>query len=194
MEENKIAPIVILIDASYLDKETEAFSNFFSREALGRPLPNADIPLFLETVAMDIGVRIGEQKLQVIWIYDQTKPILRHWIPGNLKEELNQMAFHSQLGEFSMVSWHNENDFVTSTELYEEAIRTIVTTKDVQKIALIGNTSAWSMETWNLLSEVTNCSIYLFSMQPHSDKNPHIKHCQIGFPLLKALQIKADEI
>ncbi|MBQ8607154.1 MAG: hypothetical protein IJ417_03070 [Bacteroidaceae bacterium] len=193
MEEYKTNEIVILIDATYLDKETGAFSEFFSHEALGRPLPQADIPLFLEAVAMDIGVKAGEHKLQVIWIYDQAQPILQHWTPSNLKEELNQVAFHSHLGEFSMNSWHNENKFITPSEFYNEVIRAIVSSKGIRKIALIGTTARLT-EMQDSLKETDDCTVYLFSMQPHHENIPHIKQCQIGFPLLKALQVKTDEI
>ena len=66
--ELKFAEKVILIDAAYIDKVTSDLSQHFS-QVIGRELPKADLPIFLECVAMDAAIQPGEHVLQVLLVY-----------------------------------------------------------------------------------------------------------------------------
>ena len=68
--ELKFAEKVILIDASYINKVTGDLSQHFGG-MIGRELPKADLPIFLECVAMDAAIQPGENVLQVLLVYDK---------------------------------------------------------------------------------------------------------------------------
>ena len=68
--ELKFAEKVILIDASYINKVTADLSRHFG-QVIGRELPKADLPIFLECVAMDAAIQPGENVLQVLLVYDK---------------------------------------------------------------------------------------------------------------------------
>ena len=57
--ELKFAEKVILLDAAYINKVTTDLSKHFS-QVIGRELPKADLPIFLECVAMDAAIQPGE--------------------------------------------------------------------------------------------------------------------------------------
>ena len=65
--ELKFAEKVILIDAAYIDKVTTDLSQHFG-QLIGRELPKADLPIFLECVAMDAAIQPGENTLQVLFV------------------------------------------------------------------------------------------------------------------------------
>ena len=86
--EIKFAEKVILIDATYINKVTADLSHHFG-SMIGRELPKADLPIFLECVAMDAAIQPGDNVLQVLFVYDKTQPRMDAFVPGDLKKELN---------------------------------------------------------------------------------------------------------
>ena len=99
--ELKFAEKVILIDAAYINKVTKDLSQHFG-QLIGRELPKADLPIFLECVAMDAAIQPGENVLQVLFVYDKNQTRIDAFNPSDLKKELNDVAFKSQLGEFQL--------------------------------------------------------------------------------------------
>ena len=92
--ELKFAEKVILIDAAYINKVTKDLSQHFS-QVIGRELPKADLPIFLECVAMDAAIQPGENVLQVLFVYDKSQSKLDAFNPSDLKKDLNDVAFKS---------------------------------------------------------------------------------------------------
>ena len=63
----EFAPNVMLIDASYLDRVGCDMAEHFS-PILNRELPKADLAALLECLALDAGVVLGDNAVQVIFI------------------------------------------------------------------------------------------------------------------------------
>ena len=63
------APVVMLIGASYLDRVGSDMSAHFA-PIVNRELPKADLANLLECLALDAGIQLGENEVQVIFIYD----------------------------------------------------------------------------------------------------------------------------
>ena len=59
------APVVMLIDASYLDRVGSDMSAHFA-PIVNRELPKADLANLLECLALDAGIQLGENEVQVI--------------------------------------------------------------------------------------------------------------------------------
>ena len=59
MEKDTFAPVVMLIDASYLDKVGSDMSAHFA-PIVNRELPKADLANLLECLALDAGIQLGK--------------------------------------------------------------------------------------------------------------------------------------
>lgn len=90
------APIVMLIDATYLDRVGCDMTAHFA-PIVNRELPKADLANLLECLALDAGVQLGENEVQVIFIYEAGEEKMKFCTPSLLNKELHNMAFKSQL-------------------------------------------------------------------------------------------------
>lgn len=98
--EIKFADTVILVDVAYVDRVAGDLSKHFG-DVVGRKLPKADLPVLLECLSLDSGIPLGENAVQVLFIYDEESKKMDAFQPSDLEKELNNVAFKSQLGEFA---------------------------------------------------------------------------------------------
>ena len=89
---------VILVDADYVDKVAFNLIVNFER-MLGRRIPQADLARWIDCVALDGGIKEGEQETQVVLLHSAKKQQTENFIPGKF-EELSSKAFKDHLGEF----------------------------------------------------------------------------------------------
>ena len=88
---------VILLDAAYIDKVTGHLIDHFSK-LLDRVLPRAEWALFLETLALDAGLRPEEGKetseriIQCVIVYDDWSAELNHIVPQDVAGSLDNIA------------------------------------------------------------------------------------------------------
>ena len=68
--EIKFADTVILVDVAYVDRVAGDLSKHFG-DVVGRKLPKADLPVLLECLSLDSGIPLGENAVQVLFIYDE---------------------------------------------------------------------------------------------------------------------------
>ncbi len=133
--ELKFAEKVILIDAAYINKVTSDLSKHFG-QVIGRELSKADLPIFLECVAMDAAIQPGENVLQVLFVYDKSQSKMDAFNPGDLKKELNDVAFKSQLGEFQLNSFE-PSDMVDRGAFFLEAVKLVADAKEVKHLIVV---------------------------------------------------------
>ena len=81
---------VILVDADYIDKVAFDLIVNFER-MIGRRIPKADMARWLDCVALDGGLREGDNSVQVVMIHD--RPALDNFAPGNFDDELDGKPF-----------------------------------------------------------------------------------------------------
>ena len=127
--ENKIkfAPNVMLIDASYLDRVTCDLQAHFA-PIVNRELPKADLAVLLECLALDAGMKLGNNEIQVIFIYESGEGRLEGLTPSDLGKELHGMAFKSELGEFALYAFQ-PSDLATREELFIESLQLAVSSR-----------------------------------------------------------------
>ena len=132
MMENKIkfAPNVMLIDASYLDRVTCDLQAHFA-PIVNRELPKADLAVLLECLALDAGMKLGNNEIQVIFIYESGEGRLEGLTPSDLGKELHGMAFKSELGEFALYAFQ-PSDLATREELFIESLQLAGEFKEMQ--------------------------------------------------------------
>lgn len=190
--ELKFAEKVILIDASYIDKVTSDLSMHFG-QAIGRELPKADLSLFLECVAMDAGIQEGNDVVQVLFVYDKEHKSMSAFHPGDLKKELNDVAFKGRLGEFQLNAFE-PSDMADRASFFIESVKLIADAKEVKQLMVIPSETEYADQLPEIFEKVDGKeSIHIFGMNPPAQEGK-FQWETMGFAVLQALGIRPDEI
>ena len=190
--ELKFAEKVILIDASYINKVAGDLSRHFS-QMIGRELPKADLPVFLECVAMDAAIQPGENVLQVLLVYDKELTKMDAFNPGDLKKELNDVAFKSQLGEFQLNTFE-PSDMADREAFFLEAVKLVADAKEVKHLVLVPSETEYGDKIPEILEKVDGKeSIHVLGMNPLAPSKA-FRWEMMGYAVLQALGIRSDEI
>ena len=190
--ELKFAEKVILIDASYINKVTGDLSQHFG-QMIGRELPKADLPIFLECVAMDAAIQPGENVLQVLLVYDKELTKMDAFNPGDLKKELNDVAFKSQLGEFQLNTFE-PSDMADREAFFLEAVKLVADAKEVKHLVIVPSETEYGDKIPEILEKVDGKeSIHVVGMNPLAPSKA-ISWEMMGYAVLQALGIRSDEI
>ena len=190
--ELKFTEKVILIDAAYINKVTTDLRQHFS-QVIGRELPKADLPIFLECVAMDAAIQPGENVLQVLFVYDKSQSKMDVFNPGDLKKELNDVAFKGQLGEFQLNAF--EPSGMADREAFLlEAVKLVADAKEVKHLVVIPSETEYGDKLPEIFDKVDGKdSIYVLGMNPPSPSEK-FRWEMMGYAVLQALGIRSDEL
>lgn len=190
--ELKFAEKVILIDASYINKVTGDLSQHFG-QMIGRELPKADLPIFLECVAMDAAIQPGENVLQVLLVYDKELTKMDAFNPGDLKKELNDVAFKSQLGEFQLNTFE-PSDMADREAFFLEAVKLVADAKEVKHLVIVPSETEYGDKIPEILEKVDGKeSIHVLGMNPLAPSKAFSWE-MMGYAVLQALGIRSGEI
>ena len=190
--ELKFAEKVILIDAAYINKVTKDLSQHFG-QVIGRELPKADLPIFLECVYMDAAIQPGDNVLQVLFVYDKNESKMDAFNPGDLKKELNDVAFKSQLGEFQLNTFE-PSDMADKEAFFLESVRLIADAKEVKHLVVVPSESEYGDKLPEIFEKVDGKeSIHVLGMNPPAPSDKY-QWEMLGYAVLQALGIRSDEI
>lgn len=190
--EVKFADTVMLIDAAYVDRVASDLSRHFG-EIVGRKLPKADLPVLLECLVLDSGVPVGENTLQVLFIYDEESKKMNAFQPSDLEKELNNVAFQSQLGEFALYSFE-PSGMATREELFLESLKVVADAKEVKRLIVVPAEEEYGDKIPALLNKVDGKEkITVFGMNPPAAQVAY-QWDILGFSVLESLGIKAEEL
>lgn len=196
IQEGKWSENVILVDADYVDKVAFNLIVNFER-MLGRQIPKADMALWADCVALDGGLRQGDNLTQVVLIHSKNKLQLDNFTPSNYADDLTNKAFKDHLGEFIFDAYHAEEELVGYGDFFVDALQLISAQKEVKRIMVIPNAEDVHIynkvrETLNRIEDDDNKRITVFAMQPMPGGN--FRQEILGYSLMAALNIKPDEI
>ena len=190
--ELKFAEKVILIDAVYINKVTTDLRQHFS-QVIGRELPKADLPIFLECVAMDAAVQPGDHTLQVLFVYEKGCARMDAFNPGDLKKELNDVAFKSQLGEFQLNAFE-PSDMADRETFFLESVKLVADAKEVKHLVVIPSETEYGDKLPEIFEKVDGKeSIHVLGMNPPAPSKT-FQWEMLGYAVLQALGIRSDEI
>ena len=190
--ELKFAEKVILIDAIYINKVTTDLRQHFS-QVIGRELPKADLPIFLECVAMDAAIQPGDHTLQVLFVYEKGWAKMDVFNPGDLKKELNDVAFKSQLGEFQLNAFE-PSDMADREAFFLESVKLIADAKEVKHLVVIPSETEYGDKLPEIFEKVDGKeSIHVLGMNPLAPSK-NFQWEMLGYAVLQALGIRSDEI
>ena len=184
---------VMVIDADYVDKVAFNLIVNFER-MLGRRIPQADLAKWMDCVALDGGIREGENEILVVLIHQKDKTKLENFTPSDYAEDIDGKAFKDHLGEFSIGAYPIE-DIAGSENYFSDALQLITAQKEVKRIMVIPNAEdsyIYNKVRASLKDIDDEKRITLLSMQPMPNWN--FRQEILGYSLLAALGISSEEI
>ena len=185
---------VIVVDADYVDNVAFNLIVNFER-IIGRRIPQADLARWLDCIALDGGVRNGENSLQVVMVHGKTKTQMENFTPANFANELNGKAFKDNLGEFAIGTYAVE-DLVNATDFFLDVVQTVCAQPEVKRVMVVPN--AENAELYEALRRQMHrldddtMRVTVFAMQPLPGGN--FRQEILGYSLMNALGIRSDEI
>lgn len=185
---------VIIADAEYIDKVAFDLTVNFER-MIGRRIPKADTARWIDCVALDGGLRAGDNSTQVIFIHDGKSTGMANFAPGDYAGELDGKAFRDNLGEFVISSLPVEEGMTTKEDLFIESLEIICNSKDTKRIMIIPNAEAIYDRVKETVKKYLcddNKRVTVFAMQPMPGGD--FRQEILGYSLMQALGIRADEI
>lgn len=183
---------VVLVDGDYVD--SVAFNLIVNFERMiGRRIPKADMARWIDCIALDGGLRSGDNETQVVFIHSKKRTKLDNFTPGDYASKLDGKAFRDNLGEFLLSSLPVEDD-VNGSDLFAESLGVICNSADVKRIMVVPNAeTSWDSVRHALrYVDDENKHITMFAMQPMTGGN--FRQEILGYSLMSALGISAEEI
>lgn len=188
----KWKPNVILADADFID--SVAFNLIVNFERMiGRRIPQADLARWIDCIALDGGLRDGDNETQVVLIHRKETAQLKNFTPGNLAAELDGKAFKDNLGEFLISTIAIENDLPSGDDLFVESLKVIGNAAEVKRLMVVAADDNYAMVKDVLRhADDEKCITTVFSMQPMPGGN--FRQEILGYSLMNALGIKSCEL
>lgn len=208
MKETKWESSVILVDADYIDKVAFDLTVNFER-MIGRRIPQADMALWLECVALDGGMRPVDhgdgsadpsskvdcdqqnrpQVIQVVLLHKKAQ--MDNFAPGNFAE-LDGKAFEGRLGEF-LISCVPVEDLTTMDDLFVDSMQVIANAEDVQRLIVVPDAEhIYNKVREGLRHADPDKHVTVLAMQPMEGGN--FRQEILGYSLMAALGIRSEEI
>ena len=189
MKETKWESSVILVDADYIDKVAFDLTVNFER-MIGRRIPQADMALWLECVALDGGMRpVESQVIQVVLLHKKAQ--MDNFTPGNFAE-LDGKAFEGRLGEF-LISCVPVEDLTTMDDLFVDSMQVIANAEEVQRLIVVPVAEhIYNKVREGLRHADPDKHVTVLAMQPMEGGN--FRQEILGYSLMAALGIRSEEI
>lgn len=183
---------VIIADADFVDKVAFDLTVNFER-MLMRRVPKADLARWIDCIALDGGIREGENEVQVVLIHNKENTELENFTPAHYKEELDGKAFKDHLGEFSINTYPVE-ELVSKADFIAEAAQIACSQKEVKRVMVVPDDEETYAKVRHALKRIDDEGkrITLFAMQLMEGGN--FRQEILGYSLMSALGINGEEI
>lgn len=181
---------VVLVDADYVDRVAFDLIVNFER-MLGRRIPPADLGHWLDCIALDGGLRPGDNAVQAVFIHDKGKTRMDNFTPADLATELDGKAFTDRLGEFTLHAFAVE-DVVSKPDFMAQALDDICHGEAVERVMVVADMDAYGTMMKAVCTSHRDKDITLFAMQPLTGRG--FAQEILGYSLMSALGISGDEL
>lgn len=191
---------VILVDGDYLDKVVFNLIVNFER-MLARRIPNADLPHWLDCIALDSGLRPttdNQNNVQVIFLHKNGK--LANFNPNDYSS-LNGKAFKDDIAEFSLIDapiGDSVEEMLNMENVFCDVLQPLLLENDIKRLMLVPNAEVYINKVKQTLKTTLSSSdnppkdIFVFAMQPIAANS--FKSEILGYSLMSALGISSKEI
>lgn len=182
---------IIIADADYIDRVAFDLIVNFER-MIGRQIPEADMARWTECVALDGGLREGDNQTLVVLVHDKKSAKLQNFRPADYAAELDGKAFKSHLGEFQFASVSTEA-MADKTRLCIDMAAHFCFEHKAHRVMIATDMDETIDSLQRLLRDAPDDKrITLFGMAPLPSGNYRTEI--LGYSLMNALGIKASEL
>ena len=184
------SPTVVLTDADYLDRVAFDLTVNFER-MLERRIPAGDLCQWLDCVALDGGLRPGDNEVQAVFLHSREKAGLDHLRPGRFAEELDGKAFRDALGEFQLLSFAVE-EVVTPEAFFVQSLQLLAGAPGVERLLVVGDMDRCGADIRRAAAAAEGREVTVFTMEPGASGS--YRQEILGYSLMSALGIRAEEL
>lgn len=190
MEKTKWSETVVLVDADYVDGVAFNLIVNFER-MLNRPIPKADLSHWLVCVALDGGLKEGENDIQVVLVHGKEKKALENFVPSVFEAELDGKAFRDErLGEFKL-SAVREEDVADAGNLFVQSFMALADEKDIKRLILVPDMEQHGVQIRDVAARTDGKEITLLAMEPQAGRG--FRQEILGYSLMSAMGIRGEE-
>lgn len=182
---------VILADADYLDSVAFNLTVNFER-MIGRRIPQADFARWADCVALDGGLREGDNEIQVVLVHRKKNMEMKCFTPGEFATQLDGKAFKDNLGEFLISSLAIEDNLPSGNDLLIESLQVISNANEVKRLMVVAADEDYVKVKDTLRHADDDKRITVFSMQPMPGGN--FRQEILGYSVMNALGIRSEEL
>ena len=190
MEQTKWAPNVVLVDADYLDNVAFDLTVNFER-MIGRRIEQADLCHWIDCIALDSGLRPGDNEVQVHFLHSKQRDGLKYFTPSKFDADLNGLSFKDNLGHFSLFAFPVE-EVVEKDEFVVQSLTMLADAKEIKRLAVVADMEAYGDRIRKICANTEGKDICLFAMEPQSGRG--FSQEILGYSLMSALGIKGEEL
>ena len=175
MEKTEWSTTVILVDADYVDRVAFDLIVNFER-MLERPIPKADLSHWLVCVALDGGLKEGDNDVQVVFVHGKGKRGMDNFMPSDFASEIDGKAFRdARLGEFKL-SAVQEEELADAGNLFLQSLAVLTDEKNVGRPIVVPDGEK---------------DITLLAMEPQPGRG--FRQEILGYSLMSAMGIRGEE-
>lgn len=181
---------MVIVDADFADKVAFDLIVNFER-MLGRRIPQADMARWIDCLALDGGIREGQQQTQVVFVHSRGVAQMENFNPGHFSEELNGKAFSDHLGEFVLTAV-SEEDIVSKEDLLLHIVELSSQAQEVKRVVVIPDDRYYDRVRDVLRRTDDEKRVTVLAMQPMPGGN--FRQEILGYSLMSALGIRGEEL
>lgn len=193
----KFSKNVILIDVAFVN-EVIAKSKKPMEEQLGRELPNIDLPAWLSYLALDAGLREGDNEIQVLLVHSEGTHTLDCCEPANL-DGLDGMACRTSLGEF-VFSTVSPASITNTVDLFLDLMNLTLDSADVECLMLLpfhplyGNEVEDGLRSFFKGKSKEECSKAVYFLMDKLLEPIPCRSDLVAYSILRAFGIKSEDL
>jgi hypothetical protein len=185
---------VLLIDAYFLNALIASSKKLFEYK-LNRTLKDVLIGELIDYLALDMGLRPGENKCTVIFVYDASSAVFEHCEPQDIEKELNGKGFDDNIGSFVMLGAPTDN-LIKRHDLFMNIMDVILDLKEIKRVGLFPQGDDYDADVCSKLDQMksedlSKMQLTLFGFKEEEHSNFHLSSPL--FPILQALGVRGDE-
>ncbi len=135
MSENiKLAENIILVDVPGLNETIINLVRFFEG-SISRKLKKIDLETWTIDLVLDAGLREGNHKTQILFVYDDSVSYLEHFTTRELKS-IDGWGCRNQFGEFIFSAISSEG-LISRESVFFDLLQITLNSKDVKRVILL---------------------------------------------------------
>ena len=196
-EHIKLAENIILIDVSGLNETLINLVRFFEG-SIGRKLKNVDLETWIIDLALDAGLREGEHRTQILFVYDDSASYLEHCTTRELKS-VDGWGCRNQFGEFIFSAISSEG-LASPESVFFDLLQITLNSEDVKRLILLPADNEYGVrlhelleDTGHLTSPDANKDIIRFFPAKTSSSSRYRSEVLI-FSLMHALGVRSEDL